>query len=118
MLRREMIEITPIFFGIAWRYIDSHADVLRGSSRVPGTRDEPLRTSAWEARRYKIICGYIPRGSSDSSGKNRSYSKGGFRGGPRGLRPRFVVYQIFQHYISLSIRRFWGKGETPPPSPI
>ena len=33
----------------------SHADVLRGSSRVPaprgaGTRDEPLRTSAWEAR--------------------------------------------------------------------
>ena len=33
----------------------SHADVLRGSSRVPaprgaGTRDEPIRTSAWEAR--------------------------------------------------------------------
>ena len=30
----------------------SHADVLRGSSRVPaplGTRDEPLKTSAWEA---------------------------------------------------------------------
>ena len=36
--------------------VASHADVLnRGSSRVPGprgagTRDEPLRTSAWEAR--------------------------------------------------------------------
>ena len=35
--------------------IASHADVLRDSSRVPalligaGTRDEPLRTSAWEA---------------------------------------------------------------------
>ena len=35
--------------------IASHADVLRGSSRVSalligaGTRDEPLRTSAWEA---------------------------------------------------------------------
>ena len=34
--------------------IASHADVLRGSSRVPaprgaGTRDEPLRTSSWEA---------------------------------------------------------------------
>ena len=31
--------------------LDSHADVLRGSSRVrgTGTRDEPLRTSAWEA---------------------------------------------------------------------
>ena len=38
--------------------IASHADVLRGSSRVPapqtlvghaGTRDEPPRTSAWEA---------------------------------------------------------------------
>ena len=26
-----------------------HADVLRGSSRVAGTREEPLRTSAWEA---------------------------------------------------------------------
>lgn len=25
------------------------ADVLRGLSRVPGTREEPLRTSAWEA---------------------------------------------------------------------
>ena len=25
------------------------ADVLRGSSSVPGTREEPLRTSAWEA---------------------------------------------------------------------
>ena len=33
--------------------VASHADVLRGSSRVPaprtGMRDEPLRTSAWEA---------------------------------------------------------------------
>ena len=33
--------------------VASHADVLRGSSSVPqvpaGTRDEPLRTSAWEA---------------------------------------------------------------------
>ena len=30
----------------------SHADVLRSSSRVSGagTRDEPLTTSAWEAR--------------------------------------------------------------------
>ena len=30
--------------------VASHADVLRGSSRVPGTRDEPLRTSARKAR--------------------------------------------------------------------
>ena len=29
--------------------VDSHADVLMGSSRVAETRDEPLRTSAWEA---------------------------------------------------------------------
>ena len=31
--------------------IASYAVVLKGSSRVPGagTRDEPLRTSAWEA---------------------------------------------------------------------
>ena len=31
-------------------WVASHADVLRGSSRVPGTRDEPLRTSARKAR--------------------------------------------------------------------
>ena len=32
------------------RYVASHSNVLRGSSRVPaGTRDEPLRKSAWEA---------------------------------------------------------------------
>ena len=37
-------------------FVASHADAIRGSSRVPasqgtqsGTRDEPLRTSAWEA---------------------------------------------------------------------
>ena len=29
--------------------VTSHADVLRGSSRVPRTHDEPLRTSAWDA---------------------------------------------------------------------
>ena len=31
--------------------VASHADVLKGSSRVSGagTRDEPLTTSAWEA---------------------------------------------------------------------
>ena len=37
-------------------FVSSHGDVLRGSSRVPTpqtsgarTRDEPLRTSSWEA---------------------------------------------------------------------
>ena len=42
----------------AWRALASHADVLTGSSRNlsspvrgVGTRDEPLRTFAWEARR-------------------------------------------------------------------
>lgn len=30
--------------------VASNADVLRGSSRVPGTRDEPLGTSARKAR--------------------------------------------------------------------
>ena len=35
------------------RYVASHSNVLRGSSRVPaGTCDEPLRKSAWEAIRY------------------------------------------------------------------
>ena len=44
------------FFGCPGLVIlASHADVLRGSSCVPapisraGTRDEPLRTSVWEA---------------------------------------------------------------------
>ena len=50
--------LTGIFIAITDQYnIASHADVLRGSLRVPapltsagaGTRDEPLRTSAWEA---------------------------------------------------------------------
>ena len=43
------------WFVTAGHQIASHADVSRASSRVPapltgaGTRDEPLRTSAWEA---------------------------------------------------------------------
>ena len=51
------------------RHVASHADVLRGSSRVPapplsehlskvrgaGTGDEPLRTSAWKATRHATI---------------------------------------------------------------
>ena len=46
----------------AYRAVASHADVLTGSSRNlssprgVGTRDEPLRTFAWEANR----AGYIP----------------------------------------------------------
>ena len=48
--------------------VASHADILRGSSRVPapheaGTRDEPLRMSAGRlllnpARRKNSFCGY------------------------------------------------------------
>ena len=49
------------------RLLASHADVLRGSSRVffptngrkrvgKEMRDEPLRTSAWEARRLLEVC--------------------------------------------------------------
>ena len=37
-------------FALSQSPLASHADVFRGSSRVPsgaGTRDEPLRTSAW-----------------------------------------------------------------------
>ena len=34
-----------LFHFILFKIVTSHADVLRGSSRVP---DEPLRTSAWE----------------------------------------------------------------------
>ena len=44
-------------------FIASQADVLKGSSRIPvpltvvigtGTRGEPLRTSAWEARIFTV----------------------------------------------------------------
>ena len=34
----------------AGKPVASHADVHRGSLRVPAPRDEPLRTPAWEAR--------------------------------------------------------------------
>ena len=47
-LKNQMLRAIP--------FVASHADVIRGSSRVPapqgtqsGTRDEPLRMSAWEA---------------------------------------------------------------------
>ena len=40
-------------------FLASHAEVLRGSSRVPvsgaGTRDEPLRTSSWEAIYFHAV---------------------------------------------------------------
>ena len=46
-ITRDKTRESPQLSGLA-----SHADVLRGSSRVPvcgaGTCDEPLRTSAWE----------------------------------------------------------------------
>ena len=52
----------------------SHADVLRGSSRVhtnafTRTRDEPLRTSAWEATlAYNRLCNQCPISSTFSQG--------------------------------------------------
>ena len=48
---------------IAVGMLASHADVLRGSSRVPrgaGTRDEPLRTSAWEATGMQASAHFLP----------------------------------------------------------
>ena len=36
------------FFSQSRSVVASHADILRGSSHVPA-RDEPVRTSAWEA---------------------------------------------------------------------
>ena len=39
-------------------FLASHADVLRSSSRVgAGTRNEPLRTSAWEAKPFLDLAG-------------------------------------------------------------
>ena len=53
-------------------HLASYADVLRGSSRVPaprgaGTRDEPLRTSAWEAMNHPNVrhIGSVIRDSLD-----------------------------------------------------
>ena len=48
------------FTNRAYNWLASHPDVLRGSSRVrgAGTRDEPLRSSAWEANnRPRAIIG-------------------------------------------------------------
>ena len=44
------------FTNRAYNWLASHPDVLRGSSRVrgAGTRDEPLRSSAWEANNRPI----------------------------------------------------------------
>ena len=53
----------------AGRLLASHADVLRGSSRVSfptngrkrmgkEMRDKPLRTSTWEARRLQEVCNH------------------------------------------------------------
>ena len=56
------------------RYIASHTDVLRagvGHAFLPyggaGTRDEPLRISAWEASRYIIPFLRIPRFNSSKN---------------------------------------------------
>ena len=42
------------FTNRAYNWLASHPDVLRGSSHVrgAGTRDEPLRSSAWEANNW------------------------------------------------------------------
>ena len=42
------------FTNRAYNWLASHPDVLRGSSRVrgAGTRDEPLRSSVWEANSW------------------------------------------------------------------
>ena len=61
--------VCQFFFGIVACLVASHEDVLRVSSPVPaprtldkcslsggaGTRDEPLRTSAWEATCLDIL---------------------------------------------------------------
>ena len=49
-----------IFLVHCWDTVASHANVLRGSSPVPTyvgeerLRDEPVRTSAWEARDTEV----------------------------------------------------------------
>ena len=66
---RSFCFVCQFFFGIVACLVASHADVLRGSPRVPdprtldkcsliggtGTRDEPLRTSAWKATYLDVL---------------------------------------------------------------
>ena len=66
---RSFCFVCQFFFGIVARLVASHADVLRSSPRVPdprtldkcsliggtGTRDEPPRTSAWEATYLDVL---------------------------------------------------------------
>ena len=50
-------------FALSQSPLASHSDVFRGSSRVPsgvGTRDEPLRTSAWEAKSLQTRLSRLP----------------------------------------------------------
>ena len=50
-------------FALSQSPLASHSDVFRGSSRVPsgvGTRDEPLRTSAWEAKSPQTRLSRLP----------------------------------------------------------
>ena len=41
--------------------VASHADVLRGSSHGAGTRDEPRRTSVWEASPSVVFSGWLTK---------------------------------------------------------
>ena len=57
--------------------IDSHVDILRGA----GTRDEPLRTSAWEATSKSISLYTILTGQPNLKGRTiRKIIGGGGRG--------------------------------------
>ena len=59
----------------------SHADVLRGSSRVPaGTRNEPLRSSTWEA---KVKQERFEKDAPNTFTENKSMSK-----------HRYAIYQV------------------------
>ena len=65
---RSFCFVCQFFFGIVACLVASHADVLKGSSRVSaprtldkcsligaGTRDKPLRTSAWEVTCLDVL---------------------------------------------------------------
>ena len=62
-------------------WLASHADVLRGSSRVPvGTRDAPLRMSAGEANLWLACVAGVRKGRGRKLERETTRKGGGRRG--------------------------------------
>ena len=84
---------SPFFRGVEVKPA-SHADVLRGSSRVPaGTRNEPLRSSTWEA---KVKQERFEKDAPNTFTENKSMSK-----------HRYAIYQVHHLKSKTKIMQLW-----------